>query len=159
LFGGPGRWRRAGPAAFVFVLLTIPWLAVRTGLRPILDEGYLGHLGWTGLVAGPPRAGSVAAEMFVQGFLLPHRSGFFWWLVAGWFLASPRKAEALVGGRLAVAITYLLVVYVLYVVTPWEGVVQVQLSFSRVLLHVAPLALWAVAGEGRSAAGAAAARG
>jgi hypothetical protein len=158
-FGGRGRWRRAGLAALAFALVTVPWLEVRAGLRPILDEGYLGHLGWTRLVAGAPRAGSVAAEMLVQAFLLPHRSGPFWWLVAGWFVASPRKAEALVGGRLAVAIAYLLVVYGLYVVTPWEGVVQVQLSFSRVLLHVAPLVLWAVAGAGRWTTGADAARG
>src|SRR5262245_21354948 len=158
-FTGPGRWRRAGLAALTFVLVTGPWLAVRAGLQPILDEGYVGHLWWARLLAGAPRAGHVAAEMFVQAFLLPHRSGLFWWLVIGWFLASPRKGEALATGRLAVALVYLLVVYLLYVVTPWEGVVQVQLSFSRVLLQVAPLALWAVAGKARRPIGADAGRG
>jgi hypothetical protein len=105
-------------------------------------------VGWERFAAEASRAGAVATEMLKQAFLLPHRSGLFWWLVLAWFAASKRKAEALGPHRLGIVPVYLLVVFVLYVVTPWEGVVQVQLSFSRVLLQVAPLALWAVAGEG-----------
>ena len=157
--GRIGRLRRAGLATLAFVLLIGPWLAVRSSLRPILDEGYFGHLRWDRLLAAAPRAGNVAAEMLAQIFVLPHRSGLFWWLVVGWFLASPRKADALRAGRLAVVPVYVLVVYVLYVVTPWEGVIQVQLSFSRVLLQVAPLALWAVARDAAAPSGPETARG
>jgi hypothetical protein len=148
---GPAGRRGAAVMTSVFVLLSAPWLAARTGLAPLLDEGYPGHLGIGRFAAGAPRAGAVLAEMLKQAFLLPHRSGLFWWLVAGWFLASTRKTGALRAGRLAIVPVYLAIVYALYVVTPWEGVVQVQLSFSRVLLQVAPLALWAVAGDGRTA--------
>jgi hypothetical protein len=144
---GP-RGRRAAMMTVVFLLLTGPWLAVRPGLASILDESYLSHVGWERFAAEASRAGAVATEMLKQAFLLPHRSGLFWWLVLAWFAASKRKAEALGPHRLGIVPVYLLVVFVLYVVTPWEGVVQVQLSFSRVLLQVAPLALWAVAGEG-----------
>jgi hypothetical protein len=148
---GP-RGRRAGVMTVVFLLLIGPWLAVRPNLASILDESYLSHLGWERFSAEAPRAGAVATEMLEQAFLLPHRAGLFWWLVGAWFAASRRKAEALGPDRLGIVPLYLLVVFVLYLVTPWEGTVQVQLSFSRVLLQVAPLALWAVAGEGATTA-------
>ncbi|MCW5830738.1 MAG: hypothetical protein KIT79_15635 [Deltaproteobacteria bacterium] len=126
-----------------WILMLVPWLAVRGQIATLFEERYLEHLTPGRLLWGLDRAGLVAGEMARQMFLLPQRSGLFWWLILAWFAGSERRRDLLLVNGLWIVPAYLLVIYVLYLVTPWERDFQVHLSFSRVLLHIAPLALWA----------------
>lgn len=137
------RQRRALAAiAVVFVSVLIAWLALRAGIPPGLDENYGSRLSLTALERGLPRAGAVALEMLRIAFAFPQRSGLFWWMAVALWLGSTRRREALVRGRLWILPAFVGILFVIYVVSPWQGLVQVQFSFSRILLQLAPLALW-----------------
>ncbi|HET7291821.1 MAG TPA: hypothetical protein VFM88_05305 [Vicinamibacteria bacterium] len=136
--------RRFGPilrATLAFAALVLPWLWLRAAIPSGLDEGYLSRLTLEQLAAGAPRGPEVALQMVRVGFLHPQRAGLFWWLAVLLWWTSSRRAFALLDGRLAIVPAYVAILFVLYIVSPWPGVAHVQLSFERLLLHVAPLAL------------------
>lgn len=136
--------RRLRPAlvmAGVFGAIVVPWLLLRTTLPAGFDERYLARLTPETLAAGAPRALEVLWEMARIALLHPQRSGLFWWALAALWALGRRGRSGPASGRWIVPPVYLAVVFLLYVVSPWEGVVQVQLSFERVLIQLAPLAV------------------
>ncbi len=132
-------------AGGAFLAGVLPWLALRARIRPGLDENYLSRLNAEQLASGLERAPAVAVEMARIAFLNPSRTGLFFWLVLLLFASSRRRRESWIERRLLVLPAYLAVVFVVYVISPWPGLTQVQLSFERLLLPVAPLALLALA--------------
>jgi hypothetical protein len=145
--------RRALAAmAVVFVSVLIAWLALRAGIPPGLDENYTSRLSLAALERGLPRAGALAFEMLRIAFAFPQRSGLFWWMVVALWLGSPRRWEALVRGRLWILPAFVGILFVIYLVSPWQGLAQVQFSFSRILLQLAPLALWGLTEPARAPA-------
>lgn len=151
-------WLRRGEArrslrpaltlAAVFAAIVIPWLLVRATLPAGFDERYLARLTPEALVAGVPRAPMVLWEMLRIALLHPQRSGLFWWAMAALWLLGRSVGPERGGGRRLVLPAYLAIVLVLYIVSPWEGVTQVQLSFERVLIQLAPLFALALAARG-----------
>jgi hypothetical protein len=65
-------------------------------------------------------------------------------------MLARRTRERSVNARWLVVPAYLDIVFVLYLVSPWQGVLQVQLSFERVLLHLVPLAVVALTTAARA---------
>jgi hypothetical protein len=146
------RLRPALVVATVFAAVVLPWLALRATLPAGFDERYLERLTSDALEAGAPRAPLVMWEMARIAFGHPQRSGLFWWgMLALWILAR-RSREPRLSGRWLVLAPYLAIVLLLYVVSPWQGVQQVQLSFERVLIHLAPLAAVALTAPSADAA-------
>jgi len=140
---GGARWRLrpAALAGAAFAVLVLPWLWLRADLPAGFDERYASRLTWDRLAAGLERAPDIAIEMVRVGFLHPQRAGLFWWMVVALWAASSRRAAALLDGRLFILPAYVAILVLVYLVSPWPGVTQVQLSFERLLLQLAPLAL------------------
>jgi hypothetical protein len=138
-------WRLPLAFAAGWALTLLPWLEVRSALPTVFEEQYGEHLNPSRILWGLGRSGEVLGEMLQQTFLRPNGSGLTWWVVLGFWLASPGRLARLRERQLWIVPAYLASVFVVYLITPWEGTLQVRLSFGRVLLHVAPLALWAVA--------------
>jgi hypothetical protein len=145
-----GRLRAVLPVAVPFAAIMLPWLLLRATLPAGFDERYLERLTPDALSAGASRAPLVAWEMMRIAFLHPQRSGLFWWGVLGLWMLARRTRERSVNARWLVVPAYLEIVFVLYLVSPWQGVLQVQLSFERVLLHLVPLAVVALTTAARA---------
>lgn len=128
-------------AGIVFAMGVLPWLWLRAAIPPGFDERYASRLTLEHVSAGLDRAPEVVLQVARVAFLHPQRSGLFWWLVTFLWATSSRRTAAFLDGRLAIVPAYVAILLVLYLVSPWPGVTQVQLSFDRLLLHVAPLAL------------------
>lgn len=143
-------WRLPLAFAAGWALTLLPWLEVRSALPTVFEEQYGEHLNPSRILWGLDRAGAVLGEMLQLTFLRPNGAGLTWWVVGLFWLASPGRIARLRDVHLWVVPAYLAAIFVVYLITPWEGTLQVRLSFARVLLHVAPLALWAV-GTGRRA--------
>lgn len=141
---GPRAWRSVAVMTMVFAAAVVPWLVVRAGIPAGYDERYASRLFSAVLADRLPRAGPIALEMLRVAFFYPQRAGLFWWMVVALWAGSGRRLEILAGGRLWIVPAYAAIVFGLYLVSPWDGLVQVQFSFSRILLHLAPLALWAI---------------
>lgn len=134
------RLRPALAMAGAFVAIVLPWLALRATLPSGFDERYLERLTPAALAAGTPRAPLVLSEMARIAFAHPQRSGVFWWGMLALWLLTRRSRERTAAGSWPVLPSYLAIVFLLYLISPWQGVLQVQLSFERVLIHLAPLA-------------------
>lgn len=128
-----GRWLLALPLA-----LTAPWFAFRLGI-PKLHEDYAGSLGllserWHRL----PDIAERAAH-----YLAAHEdwSGFWWLFAAGLVLGARRLREpgALL---LALVVVQTAVLYTaIFMVTPWSLDELMEVTTSRIALHVTPIAL------------------
>lgn len=148
--GGASR-RRLRPALTMFAVcaaVVVPWLLVRATLPPGFDERYLTRLTPDALATGAPRAPMVLAEMLRIALLHPQRSGLFWWGMAGLWALRQRARCGPISDRRLVPPAYLAVVFLIYVASPWKGVLQVLLSFERVLIHLAPLAVLVLTAPG-----------
>jgi len=128
-------------AGAAFAVPLLPWLWLRAALPAGFDERYVSLLTLERLASGLERAPEVVVEMIRVAFLHPQRSGLFWWMVVMLWTTSSRRTASLLEGRLLILPAYMAILVALYVVSPWSGVTQVQLSFERLLLQVAPLAL------------------
>ncbi len=142
------EWSPALLGLAVFTAGILPWLWLRQSIPSGFDELYASRLNLEQFSRGLYRGPGIVAEMLRIGFLHPQRSGHFWWMVVLLALCAPRRRELLTQGRLLVVPAYFALVFVLYLVSPWSGVTQVQLSFERLLVEVAPLALLALASQG-----------
>lgn len=145
LIARAGRPRKSAAIYFAtWAVFLLPWLVVRSQLAGAFEEGYLERLlaGQIALAKAP----AVLWEMASRLFLAPARSGLFWWLVVGWIATAGSKRLPLVRRFGWIIGAYLVIVFGVYLISPWPGTEQVELSFLRVLLQVSPLALWAVAG-------------
>ncbi len=148
-----GYWRcgdgkRAGAvlrAVAVFAALVMPWLLLRQVIPAGFDELYASRLTPEQVMSGASRAPALALEMARVTFLHPQRSGLFWWMVVFLAALAPSVRRLWLDGRLVTLPAFFAFVLLLYVVSPAPGVSQVQLSFERLLLQVAPLALLALA--------------
>jgi hypothetical protein len=138
---GQRQLRPVAWAGTAFAGPVVPWLWFRAALPAGFDERYASLLTLERLVAGLDRAPEVALEMLRVALLHPQRSGLFWWMVVLLWATSARRTAALLDGRLVILPAYMAVLLTLYSVSPWAGVTQVQLSFERLLLQVAPIAL------------------
>lgn len=134
----------SGIMSAAFAALLAGGLMVRAGLTSSFDEHYLARLMGGGLAVGWQRASDLLLEMLKTTFLMPHRGGLLPWLVVLFWATSARRRAILAGGRLWILFVFFAGVFVLYVISPWPGVLQVQLSFPRILLQVTPLALYAL---------------
>ncbi len=151
--GVRGGWRSKAALPLGFLAVVVPWLLLRASIPAGMDERYLSRLSVATLSSLALRAGPTLVEMARSALAFPQRSGLFWWLLAFWWLRSPRKREHFLQGRLWMLPVYFGSVLVAYLVSPWPGPTQVQLSFPRILLHVAPLALWGLVASRADAPG------
>ena len=146
---GSLRRRAALTMTVTTIALVAPWKWVQAGLAGVFEERYGEFLTLDRLLWGLGRAGDVAVDMLRVLFLTVTTTGVVWWIVLGWWVASGQKREVLSVRALWIVPAYFAIAFVLYLITPWAGIDQVHTSFDRLSLHVAPLALWAVAGPAR----------
>jgi hypothetical protein len=144
--------RASATASGAFAALVAAGALLRTGLAASVDEHYLGRLGRGAFTAGLQRGPELLLEMLKTTLLLPHRGGLLPLLVLLFWAASERRRMILLEGRLWILPAFFASVWALYVISPWPGVVQVQLSFPRLLLQVTPLALYALTQPARDVA-------
>lgn len=138
-----GRRSRRGSVIFTlaFALPLLPWMLIQQQIANSYDEHYLQRLAAGALGPALARLPGLLLEMLRLGLFAPQRDVVFWWIVLVFWWASKRRSEVLTQGRLWIVPAYLMAVWLVYGLSPWSGVVQVQASMTRILLHVAPLAL------------------
>lgn len=85
--------------------------------------------------------------MLRQLFLAPQRAGLLWWVVLLGVIGASNRRELLVRRHLWIVPAWLLFLFAIFVITPWEGTKQVHLAFARLLLQIAPLGVWGVTSE------------
>ncbi len=163
--GGPPRGEvllRAGLAVAAMLALVGPWLAIR-GEIPSVDEDYPAAIARVfGIERGPepgpwdrsPRSpeeaaarAPVVAAGFAQAFAHPLRWNLLWplfWLVLLWRLTRPAAlARHPLLPHLLLTVGAILAYGVILIVTPWDLPTLFTTAIpDRLLLHVAPLALW-----------------
>ncbi|MBI1379590.1 MAG: hypothetical protein GC161_00710 [Planctomycetaceae bacterium] len=160
--GGLRGMLRLWPAAVLFALLLVPWMVLRRDI-PSIDEDYpraIARVFGAGAdeVLGPydrsPRSvadalGRVPVVVFgfVQSCLNPLRWNLMWvlfGLVFVWRLWRPRQLLAHpLSAPLVLVLSTIAAYGVILVVTPWELPRLYTTAIpDRLLLHVAPLALW-----------------
>jgi hypothetical protein len=134
-------------AGGVFAGVVAPWLWLRASIPSRLDERYLERLDLATLTAAVERLPAIVFEMARIALQHPQRSGVFWWLVLGLAVTASRPRHVWLRGRLLVVAAYVAALAFVYAISPWPDLTQVHLSFERLLLHVAPLALVAIASD------------
>ena len=140
-------WRRVGPlvgAVAVGWALVMPWLLFQRGL-PAVDENYPAQIRFSVLLANAGRL-PVIAGAWLRELVDAPRWSILWLLavVAGVWAAPAKRAP----GRLrsacwlgAFALGQVVVYTVVYVVAPWDVAELLELTATRLLLHVMPAAV------------------
>lgn len=153
LFAGDADLRRRARLLAVFLgstlLLLAPWLVFQAGLPRVDDTDYLATLTaarlWMNLDRVPVILGRVLSECADATLW-----GWFWPLTLGFVALAPRRLFSNgAGSCLAVALVHFAAYIVVYTTENFLGreayLQKMDVSLTRLLMHLAPLAAFAVA--------------
>ena len=142
----PGsRRRRLGLVLAVAVVgwaLVVPWLLFRAGL-PATDENYPSHIRLAVFIANVDRLPTIGWA-WLREVADASQWSILWLLavVAGlWAIGRPASRRAPACWLGAFALAQVLVYTVIYVIAPWDIADLLELTATRLLIHVMPPAL------------------
>jgi hypothetical protein len=134
-------------AGAILILLLLPWFWFAHQL-PNLDEDYLNRVNLPLIQQGLIRIPFVAKAYFRELFLKPHLwnvLGFL--LITALFVRRRRQDFSSLNFFILFPVLYLLMLSLIFLVTPWDPAVLMPISLTRLWLQVTPLAFLWLAGR------------
>ncbi len=137
------RWRRLAPAAGLMLAVfafSAPWLLIRGTLPSFLDEGYLHRILNDNPLDRLAQTPELLQAILRDGFQFEH-----WGIVWLVYLAAPFVAWRAGHHRVtlflvALAVSQILLYFVVYLYSPHDIGWHVDVSWNRLLIHVLPVA-------------------